>query len=52
LEDGHPLRAEMPDAAARPPGPEGYGAAHIAGVQHELLVAGADARRDAAVAFA
>lgn len=49
LEAGHPLSAEMPDAAARPPGPEGYGACHVAGIVDDRVVAGADHRRHGAV---
>jgi gamma-glutamyltranspeptidase/glutathione hydrolase len=52
LEAGHPLSAELPDAAARPAGPEGYGAAQVAGVVDGQLLAGADHRRDGAVAAA
>lgn len=50
LEAGHPLCGEMPDAAARPPGPEGYGAVHAAGIVAHDLLAGADHRRHGAVA--
>lgn len=46
LEAGHPLCASMPDAAARPAGPEGYGAAQVAGVLADgTVAAGADHRR-------
>ncbi len=51
LEAGHVLCAELPDAAARPPGPEGYGACHVAGVVDGRVVAGADHRRHGAVAY-
>jgi gamma-glutamyltranspeptidase / glutathione hydrolase len=50
LEEGHPLCAEMPDEAARPPGPEGYGAAQVAGIVDGRVVAGADHRRNGAAA--
>jgi gamma-glutamyltranspeptidase/glutathione hydrolase len=50
LEAGHPLSHELPDAAARPPGPEGYGAAQVAGVVGGELVGGADPRRHGGVA--
>jgi gamma-glutamyltranspeptidase/glutathione hydrolase len=42
LEAGHPLCAAMPEAAAQPPGPEGFGAAQVASATD----AGADHRRD------
>ena len=46
LEAGHPLCASMPEAAARPAGPEGYGAAQVAGVLADgTVAAGADHRR-------
>jgi gamma-glutamyltranspeptidase / glutathione hydrolase len=48
LEPGHALCAEMPDEATRPPGPEGYGAAQVAGVVAGRVVAGADHRRNGA----
>ena len=50
LEAGHPLCGRLPEAAARAPGPEGYGAAHVAGVVNGDLVAGADHRRHGGVA--
>jgi gamma-glutamyltranspeptidase len=50
LEPGHALCAEMPEEAARPPGPEGYGAAQVAGVVAGRVVAGADHRRNGAAA--
>ncbi|MGD9999766.1 MAG: gamma-glutamyltransferase, partial [Ilumatobacteraceae bacterium] len=48
LEAGHPLCDAMPDAAARPPGPEGFGAAQVvAGPKAPGGVdAGADHRRN------
>jgi gamma-glutamyltranspeptidase/glutathione hydrolase len=46
LEAGHPLCAAMPEAAARSAGPEGYGAAQVAGVLADgTVAAGADHRR-------
>jgi gamma-glutamyltranspeptidase/glutathione hydrolase len=46
LEAGHPLCASMPEAAARPAGPEGYGAAQVAGFLADgTVAAGADHRR-------
>ena len=52
LEPGHPLASLMPEAAARPPGPEGYGAAQIAGRRPDgRVTAGADARRGGSVAL-
>ncbi len=46
VEAGHPLAVEQPEAAARPPGPEGFGAAQIVGLlDGTRLAAGADARR-------
>jgi gamma-glutamyltranspeptidase / glutathione hydrolase len=46
LEPGHPLCESMPDAAARPPGPEGFGAAQVVAVDTDGNVsAGADRRR-------
>ena len=51
LEEGHPLCALMPDAAARPPGPEGYGAAQVAGIVDGRTEAGADGRRGGAAAL-
>ena len=50
LEAGHPLCRELPDAAARPPGPEGFGAAQVAGVVDGKPLAGADPRRHGGVA--
>jgi gamma-glutamyltranspeptidase/glutathione hydrolase len=51
LEEGHPLCAAMPDAAARPAGPEGYGAAQVAGILADgRVAAGADHRRGGAAA--
>jgi gamma-glutamyltranspeptidase/glutathione hydrolase len=44
LEAGHPLCDSMPEAAAQPPGPEGFGAAQVA----SRTAAGADPRRDGA----
>jgi gamma-glutamyltranspeptidase/glutathione hydrolase len=44
LEAGHPLCDSMPEAAAQPPGPEGFGAAQVA----STTAAGADPRRDGA----
>jgi gamma-glutamyltranspeptidase/glutathione hydrolase len=52
LEAGHPLCTELPDAAARPAGPEGYGAAQVAGLVNGELLAGADPRRDGYVSRA
>ena len=34
LEAGHPLCEAMPEAAARPPGPEGFGAAQVVAARH------------------
>jgi gamma-glutamyltranspeptidase / glutathione hydrolase len=49
LEPGHPLAAVWPDAAARQPGPEGFGAAQVVAVGPDgTLTAGADARRHGA----
>ena len=49
LEPGHPLAEAMPDAAARPPGPEGYGAVQVAGIDGTGgRTAGADPRRHGA----
>jgi gamma-glutamyltranspeptidase/glutathione hydrolase len=47
LEAGHPLCDEMPDAAARPPGPEGFGAAQVVSgpAGPGGVAAGADHRR-------
>jgi gamma-glutamyltranspeptidase/glutathione hydrolase len=46
LEAGHPLCDSMPDAAARPPGPEGFGAAQVVAIDPAGNVsAGADPRR-------
>lgn len=46
LEAGHPLCESMPDAAARPPGPEGFGAAQVVAIDpNGNVTAGADARR-------
>jgi gamma-glutamyltranspeptidase/glutathione hydrolase len=46
LEEGHPLREAMPDAAALPAGPEGYGACQVAGMMADgTVAAGADHRR-------
>jgi gamma-glutamyltranspeptidase/glutathione hydrolase len=46
LEPGHPLCESMPDAAARLPGPEGFGAAQVVAIEAEGNVkAGADPRR-------
>lgn len=50
LEPGHPLAGQLPEAAARPPGPEGYGAAHAAGIIDGEVLAGADHRRHGGVA--
>jgi gamma-glutamyltranspeptidase / glutathione hydrolase len=44
-EEGHPLVATMPEAGARPAGPEGYGAAQVVGWHDGELAAGADPRR-------
>ena len=44
-EEGHPLVATMPEAAERPAGPEGYGAAQVVGWHDGELAAGADPRR-------
>jgi gamma-glutamyltranspeptidase/glutathione hydrolase len=49
LEADHPLSDDLPDAAARAPGPEGYGAAQVAGIVGGELLAGADHRRHGAV---
>jgi gamma-glutamyltranspeptidase/glutathione hydrolase len=51
LEAGHPLSREMPEAAARPPGPEGFGAAQVAGIVDGQLLGGADHRRHGGVAI-
>lgn len=49
LEPGHPLCESMPEAAARPPGPEGFGAAQVVAVDSDGgVTAGADTRRDGA----
>jgi gamma-glutamyltranspeptidase / glutathione hydrolase len=49
LEAGHPLCETMPDAAARPPGPEGFGAAQVVALDAEgNVTAGADPRRGGA----
>ena len=49
LEPGHPLSDAMPDAAARPPGPEGFGAVQVAGIDGTGgRTAGADPRRHGA----
>lgn len=46
LEAGHPLCESMPDAAARLPGPEGFGAAQVVAIDPDGNVgAGADPRR-------
>jgi gamma-glutamyltranspeptidase/glutathione hydrolase len=47
LEAGHPLCDEMPEAAARPPGPEGFGAAQVVAgpTGPGGVAAGADHRR-------
>ncbi|MBI5087805.1 MAG: gamma-glutamyltransferase [Actinobacteria bacterium] len=47
LESGHPLCDRMPDAAARPPGPEGFGAAQVVAgpLAAGGVAAGADHRR-------
>jgi gamma-glutamyltranspeptidase len=46
LEAGHPLCGAMPDAAARPPGPEGFGAAQVVAIDDDgHVTAGADPRR-------
>ena len=45
LEPGHPLLAAMPEAGARPAGPEGFGGAQVVGWHDGRLEAGADARR-------
>ena len=46
LEAGHPLCDSMPDAAARQPGPEGFGAAQIVALDPDgTVTAGADPRR-------
>jgi gamma-glutamyltranspeptidase/glutathione hydrolase len=50
LEAGHPLAAVMPDAASRPAGPEGFGAAQVVGWHEGSLLGGADARRGGSVA--
>ena len=44
-EPGHPLLASMPESGERPPGPEGFGAAQVAGWHEGVLLAAADARR-------
>ena len=44
-EERHPLLATMPEAGARPSGPEGYGAAQVVGWHDGELAAGADPRR-------
>jgi gamma-glutamyltranspeptidase len=51
LEAGHPLCAELSEATARPPGPEGYGACNVAGIVDGRPVAGADHRRHGAVSL-
>jgi gamma-glutamyltranspeptidase/glutathione hydrolase len=49
LEAGHPLTDTLPEAASRPPGPEGFGAAQVVAVDAEGNVrAGADPRRGGA----
>jgi gamma-glutamyltranspeptidase/glutathione hydrolase len=49
LEAGHPLCDAMPDAAARPPGPEGFGAAQVVAIDADgRISAGADPRRGGA----
>jgi gamma-glutamyltranspeptidase/glutathione hydrolase len=49
LERGHPLSDALPEAANRPPGPEGFGAAQVIAVdEHGQIAAGADARRGGA----
>ena len=46
LEAGHPLCESMPEAASRPPGPEGFGAAQVVAIDPDGNVsAGADPRR-------
>jgi gamma-glutamyltranspeptidase/glutathione hydrolase len=46
LERGHPLSDALPEAANRPPGPEGFGAAQVIAVdEHGHIAAGADPRR-------
>jgi len=45
IEPGHPLLASMPEAGARPAGPEGFGGAQVVGWHDGRLQAGADARR-------
>jgi hypothetical protein len=51
LEHGHPLSDSLPEAANRPPGPEGFGAAQVVAVDHESNVtAGADPRRGGSAA--
>jgi gamma-glutamyltranspeptidase/glutathione hydrolase len=51
LERGHPLSDALPEAANRPPGPEGFGAAQVVAVNESgHIEAGADPRRGGAAA--
>jgi gamma-glutamyltranspeptidase/glutathione hydrolase len=52
LEAGHLLSASMPDAAQRPAGLEGFGAAQVVGWHQGTLLGGADHRRGGAVVIA
>lgn len=45
LEDGHPLSVRYPEALAKNPGPEGFGAAQMIAWYEGRLAAGADRRR-------
>jgi gamma-glutamyltranspeptidase / glutathione hydrolase len=51
LEAGHPLSEALPEAANRPPGPEGFGAAQVVAIDHDgHVTAGADPRRGGSAA--
>ncbi len=51
LEPGHPLCDAMPEAASRPPGPEGFGAAQVVALDRRgNVTAGADPRRNGVAA--
>jgi gamma-glutamyltranspeptidase / glutathione hydrolase len=51
LEPGHPLSEVLPEAANRPPGPEGFGAAQVVAIDHDgHVTAGADPRRGGSAA--
>jgi gamma-glutamyltranspeptidase/glutathione hydrolase len=49
IEPGHPLADRFPDAVGRSTGPEGFGAAQVAGTSQGRMEGGADHRRDGAV---